>query len=299
MPCQPIEVLRRGPTWHDGWVPDEPAAPASPPPPAPDPALVAEARALVAASRRIAVLTGAGISTDSGIPDFRGPDGVWTRNPAAEKLANISAYRNDPDVRRAAWSRRLDTAMWRRRPNPGHLALVDLERSGRLELLITQNVDGLHRAAGTDVDRLVEVHGNVREVACLSCGTRWPMAEIAARVDAGEDDPPCEVCGGILKPAVVFFGENLDEGDLHRAFAAAEDCDLFLAVGSSLAVYPINETVPTAVTKGAALVIVNAEPTPFDQWADVVLRSSISETLPLLVDGLDLVRTSGAGGAAG
>ena len=248
-----------------------------------DPDRLAAARRLVAEARRIVVLTGAGISTDSGIPDFRGPDGIWTRDPEAEKLATIGVYRRDPAVRRRAWQRRLDTAMWSRRPNAGHLALVDLERTGRLDLLVTQNVDGLHRAAGTDVERLVEVHGNVREVVCLSCGERTTMADAAARVDAGEDDPPCRACGGILKPAVVFFGENLDPADLRRAFGAAERCDLFLVVGSSLAVYPINEAATVARDAGARLVILNGEPTPFDRRADVVLRGSISDALPALV----------------
>ncbi|MEZ5143823.1 MAG: Sir2 family NAD-dependent protein deacetylase [Acidimicrobiales bacterium] len=195
----------------------------------------------------------------------------------------MDAYRSDPDIRRRAWRRRLDTAMWSRKPNPGHLALVDLERQGGLDLLVTQNVDGLHRAAGTDPERLVEVHGNVREVVCLSCRDRLPMAVVAVRVDAGEEDPPCLVCGGILKPAVVFFGESLDPVDLERAFAASERCDLFLVVGSSLTVYPINETAGTAVGAGARLVIVNAEPTPFDRFADVVLRGSISHVLPEIV----------------
>lgn len=262
---------------------DPPAVPPAPRFGAVDPDRLAAARRLVAEARHVVVLTGAGISTDSGIPDFRGPDGIWTRDPEAEKLATISVYRRDSAVRRRAWQRRLDTAMWSRRPNAGHLALVDLERAGRLELLVTQNVDGLHRAAGTDPDRLVEVHGNVREVVCLACGDRTTMAEAAARVDEGEDDPPCRACGGILKPAVVFFGENLDADDLRRAFRAAETCDLFLVVGSSLAVYPINETAAAAVDAGARLVILNGEPTPFDRRADVVLRGSISEALPALV----------------
>jgi NAD-dependent deacetylase len=249
------------------------------------PVELAQGRYLLAAARRIVVLTGAGISTDSGIPDFRGPNGLWTKNPEAEKLATIGVYRSDPDARRRAWAKRLDTAMWQRRPNPGHLALVDLEAEGRLELVITQNVDGLHRAAGTDPDRLVEVHGNVREVVCLTCGDRTPMPDTAARVEAGEQDPPCVECGGILKPAVVFFGEGLDPDDLERAFAAAEACDLFLVVGSSLTVYPINETVTAAVAAGAQLVIVNGEPTPFDRAADVVLRGAISEVLPTIVGG--------------
>ncbi len=252
----------------------------------PDPAVLAAARGVLAGADRIVVLTGAGISTDSGIPDFRGPQGVWTRDPEAEKLATIDAYLQDPAIRRAAWRRRLEAGAWRRRPNVGHESLVALEATGRLELLITQNVDGLHRAAGSDPDRLVEVHGNVREVHCVRCRERWPVAEVAARVEAGEEDPPCERCGGILKPAVVFFGEGLDPTDLARAFDAAERCDVFLAVGTSLTVYPIADTALAAVRAGAHLVIVNGEPTALDAVAAVVLRSSISLTLPALVAGL-------------
>jgi NAD-dependent deacetylase len=244
---------------------------------------VERARELVARSERVTVLTGAGISTDSGIPDFRGPNGVWTKNPEAEKLATIDVYLSDAEVRRRAWRRRLDTAMWARQPNPGHHALVDLERQGKLHLLITQNVDGLHLAAGTSPDLLVEVHGNAREVHCVSCGKRGSIHEVIVRVEAGEEDPDCRSCGGILKPAVVFFGEGLDPEDLDRAFTAAESCDLFLAVGTSLAVYPINETVSAALRRGASLVIVNAEPTPFDRYADVVVPGSISEVLPEIV----------------
>jgi len=244
------------------------------------------AQELLRQSRRVVVLTGAGISTDSGIPDFRGPEGLWTKDPEAEKLANISVYRRDPDVRKRAWRRRLESSMWSRRPNAGHQALVDLQRSGRLSLLITQNIDGLHRAAGTDPALLVEAHGNVREIVCLSCDRRFPTAEIAQRVDNGEEDPSCEVCDGILKPAVVFFGENLDPRDLERSFAASESCDLFVAVGTSLAVYPINETVTMAREAGARIVIINGEPTMFDRIADVVLRTSISVVLPALVEDL-------------
>jgi NAD-dependent deacetylase len=245
--------------------------------------LVAEARGLVASSRRIVVLTGAGISTDSGIPDFRGPQGVWTKNPEAEKLATIGVYLSDPEIRVRAWRRRIDSAIYRREPNSGHRALVDLEQTGRLELIITQNVDGLHRAAGTDPARLAEVHGNVREVECVSCGARISIDEAVARVEAGEDDPPCEVCGGILKPTVVFFGESLPLDDVERAFEASSRADLFMAVGTTLGVYPIAETVPIALRAGARLIILNAEATPLDPDADVVLHASISDTLPDLV----------------
>lgn len=257
-------------------------------PPA-DPAALAEVRRLVETARRVVVLTGAGISTDSGIPDFRGPDGLWTRDPEAEKLATIGVYRRDPEVRARAWSRRLETRIWCRRPNAGHRAVVDLEASGRLDLLVTQNVDGLHRAAGTDPCRLVEIHGNVREIECLGCGDRQDPAGVIARVEAGEGDPPCLRCGGILKPAVVFFGEPLDASALDRAFSAASAADLLLAVGTSLQVYPIADMVPIAARAGVPVVIVNAEPTEFDRRATIVVRGGASEVLPALFGGLPVI----------
>ena len=243
-------------------------------------------RALIEGAERITVLTGAGISTDSGIADFRGPNGLWTKNPEAEKLATIDHYLADAETRKAAWARRLDSGILDREPNAGHHALVELERSGRLRGLITQNVDGLHRTAGTDPELLVEVHGNVREVECVRCRVTGPIEETVERVVAGEEDPPCLACGGILKPAVVFFGEGLDPVELDRAFAAAEDCDVFLAIGTTLAVSPVNGTARSAVRAGAQLVILNLEETAGDHLASVVLRASISATLPDLVAGL-------------
>jgi NAD-dependent deacetylase len=245
-----------------------------------DPALVARARSLILGARQLVVLTGAGISTDSGIPDFRGPNGVWTKNPAAEKMATLQVYLSDPEVRKRAWRNRLESEMWQAQPNAGHRALADLGARGGLHTLITQNIDGLHQAAGSDPSIVIEVHGTIHEVACLSCDDRAPMRRALDRVEAGEEDPACRSCGGILKSATISFGQNLVHEDLERAFAAAETCDVFLAVGSSLAVYPIAETVPTAVRAGASLVILNAEPTPFDREADVVLHGSISDVLP-------------------
>jgi len=241
------------------------------------------ARALVASSERIVVLTGAGISTDSGIPDFRGPNGVWTKDPKAERLAHIDVYVSEPEVRERAWRNRLESGVWQARPNAGHRALVDLEAQGRLVALLTQNIDGLHLAAGSDPSLVVQVHGNAHEVMCLSCDERAPMQRALDRVAAGEADPACRTCGGILKSAVVSFGQNLAVADLERAFDAAASCDLLLAIGTSLGVYPIAEVVPTALRAGASLIIVNAEPTPFDAHADVVLRGSISDVLPVVV----------------
>jgi NAD-dependent deacetylase len=250
---------------------------------------VARARAVVDASRRIVVLTGAGISTDSGIPDFRGPDGVWTKNPEAEKLSTLQTYVADPDVRRRAWRSRMDSPTWAAVPNAGHDALVTLERRGLLDTLVTQNIDGLHQAAGSDPDKVVEIHGTMRFVACLSCGARTPMPVVLDRVRAGEEDPACTAvtpggfCAGILKSATISFGQNLVVEDLVRSEEAARHCDLLLAVGSTLSVYPAAALVPGAYRAGARVVIVNAQPTDHDHIADVVVRGPIGEVLPVIV----------------
>ena len=248
-----------------------------------DSAEIAPAKALVDAATRVVVLTGAGISTDSGIPDFRGPNGVWTKNPKAERTSNIEFYVADPEVRRLAWQGRISWMDQPRLPNDGHRALVGLERDGRLDTLVTQNIDGLHQAAGSDPARVVEIHGTIHEVVCLACGERSPMAATLERVQAGEPDPACRTCGGMLKSATISFGQSLVEADLERSFVAAGECDLLLAIGSTLSVYPVAALVPTAKRAGARVVIVNAEPTELDDLADVVLRGSISEILPALV----------------
>jgi NAD-dependent deacetylase len=240
-------------------------------------------RGWISGAARVVVLTGAGISTDSGIPDFRGPQGVWTKNPEAEKQSTIQHYVADPEVRRRAWRSRLDSPAWAAQPNAGHRALVALERRGKLETLITQNIDGLHQAAGSSPDRVVEVHGTMRQVVCLACGERAPMERALARVRAGEDDPPCRTCGGILKSATISFGQSLVPEDLRRAELAARRCDLMLAVGTKLSVWPVAGVVPVAKDAGARVVIVNAEPTDMDTRADAVLRGSIADILPRLM----------------
>jgi NAD-dependent deacetylase len=240
------------------------------------------AAALVAAAPRITVLTGAGISTDSGIPDFRGPDGVWTRDPSAQRRATLSTYVADPEVRRAAWANRRSNPAWTAEPNTAHRALVEVERSGRLRAIVTQNIDGLHQRAGSDPALVVELHGTVREVACLSCGDRAPMTAAIARVDAGEPDPPCLRCGGLLKSATISFGQRLDEEVFRSAADAASDCDLFLAVGSSLSVQPAAGLTRVAARAGARVVIVNATPTAYDGLADAVVRVPIGAALPAL-----------------
>jgi NAD-dependent deacetylase len=243
-----------------------------------------EVASWLASSPSTVVLTGAGISTESGIPDFRGPQGVWTRDPRAERLSNIGYYLADGAVRREAWQRRLNHPAWGAEPNAAHRALVDLERIGHLDLLVTQNIDGLHLAAGTDPGRLVEIHGTMRESACLSCGDRRPMGETLDRVRAGEADPPCLECGGILKSATISFGQNLDPELLARADDAAAACSVFLAIGTSLTVYPVARLPQLALEGGARLVILNEEPTPLDVAANAVLRSRAGQVLPELVD---------------
>ena len=245
---------------------------------------VARVTSLLTKATRIVALTGAGISTESGIPDFRGPQGVWTKNPLAEKLSNIHHYMSDPDVRKLAWQSRLDHPAWRAEPNAGHGALADLERRGRLHALITQNIDGLHQRAGNSAEKVIEVHGTMRDVICMSCSWRGPMQETLDRVRAGEDDPPCLRCGGILKSATISFGQPLVTSVVNRAFRAATEADLLLAIGTSLQVYPIAAVVPEAKNRGARVVILNAEPTPFDHAADAVLNQPIGEVLPVICE---------------
>jgi NAD-dependent deacetylase len=242
-----------------------------------------KARTWVDGASCIVALTGAGISTESGIPDFRGPQGLWTKDPRAEKMATLQAYVSDPEVRRFAWRMRLDTLAVQVEPNAGHRALVELEQRGKLHALITQNVDGLHQDAGSSPDRVVEIHGTLREVECLACERRTSMDEELVRVVNGEEDPACRSCGGMLKSATIAFGQGLIQEDLQRAERAAEECDLLLAIGSTLAVYPVAGVVPVAKAAGARVVILNGDPTEMDDLADLVIRGPIGELLPRLV----------------
>jgi NAD-dependent deacetylase len=237
-------------------------------------------RSWVSSSARIVALTGAGISTESGVPDFRGPQGIWTKNPKAERLSNIHYYMSDPEVRRLAWQQRLDHPTWHAEPNAGHLALAALERAGRLYALITQNIDGLHQKAGNSPDKVIEVHGTVREYMCMGCGNRGPMQVVLDRVRAGEADPPCRDCGGILKSATISFGQQLVPEVIERAMRTAGESDLLLAIGSTLQVYPVAGAVPRAKAAGARVVIINAEPTQFDDIADAVIQQRIGDVLP-------------------
>jgi NAD-dependent deacetylase len=235
-------------------------------------------------ARSVVALTGAGISTESGIPDFRGPQGVWTRDPKAEAMSDIRHYVADAELRKRAWQGRLHHPARGAEPNAGHRALAELERQGRLHALITQNIDGLHLAAGSSPERTIEIHGTMRDYICLDCGSRGPMADALARVRAGEEDPACTDCGGILKSATISFGQSLVPADLARAEDAAAASDVFLAIGTSLTVYPVAWLPERALRAGARLVIVNAQPTPLDERAHAVLRGQTGEILPALLD---------------
>ncbi|MGZ5096234.1 MAG: SIR2 family NAD-dependent protein deacylase [Burkholderiales bacterium] len=246
------------------------------------PSALDQARKLIDDAERVVVLTGAGISTDSGIPDFRGPQGVWTLNPKAERMSDIRYYVADPEVRKLSWQSRLAHPAWTAQPNLGHRAVVELERRGKLYALVTQNIDGLHQRAGTSPELVIEVHGNLHKAVCLSCGWRGPMQTVLDRVRDGEEDPPCETCNGILKSDTISFGQQLVPQVIERAMRAALETDCLLAVGTSLQVYPIAGAVPSAKSAGARVIIMNAQPTSFDQIADVRLTGPIGEALPLL-----------------
>ena len=245
-----------------------------------------QARQWIADAQCITVFTGAGISTDSGIPDFRGPNGLWTKNPAAEKASTLQNYLADPDVRRFAWQNRLHSPAWDAVPNSGHLAIYELERQGRLRAVVTQNIDELHQRAGHLPVNVIEVHGTMRRSRCWSCDDRRPMQETLERVRAGEEDPHCLVCGvGILKSDTVSFGQSLVPEVIDAAMRAADECDLLLAAGSTLSVFPAANVVPRARSSGARVVIVNGETTAMDRFADSVLIGSLGKLLPGLIGG--------------
>ncbi|MEV5805227.1 SIR2 family NAD-dependent protein deacylase [Streptomyces parvulus] len=234
----------------------------------------------------VAILSGAGVSTDSGIPDYRGPNGLWRRDPEAEKLVTYEYYMGDPEIRRRSWLMRRANRTLGAEPNAAHRAVAELERSGVPVRVITQNVDGLHQRAGLSARKVLELHGTALSYVCTGCRVRGPMADALARVDAGEDDPPCLECGSVLKPATVMFGERLDPLVMGEALAVSKACQVFVAVGTSLQVQPAAGLAGVAADHGARLVVVNAEPTPYDDLADEVIREPIGTALPQLLRGL-------------
>src|SRR5215216_5893175 len=247
-----------------------------------DPAVTALIN-LARSARVISAFTGAGISTESGIPDYRGPGGVWERNAPP----TLSDFRENPDTRRQYWDERRERypALRDTQANAGHLALARLQSAGRLSYVVTQNIDGLHQKAGSDPERTIELHGTAHRVRCLDCGASWPADQIQTRLEL-EPVPTCERCGGMIRAATVLFGQAMPEDALRRAFAVARSSDLMLVVGSSLIVQPAARLPQIAVAGGAQVAIVNNAPTPLDSLANVVVRSSAGAVLSALVDAM-------------
>lgn len=242
---------------------------------------VDQARRWIANSSSVVGFTGAGISTESGVPDFRSPGGVWSRN----RTVYFQEFISNRDGRVEYWRQKAESwpDMRNALPNAGHRSFVTLEKQGKLRCLITQNIDGLHQRAGSSPDLVVELHGTTVEAMCLSCGDRISMDDAVARVLAGDAAPECRLCGGFLKPATISFGQAMPEDAMRRATAAASACEVFLAVGSSLVVQPAASLPLLARQRGARLVIVNRDSTPLDGMADAVIHSEIGEVLPVLV----------------
>ncbi len=237
-----------------------------------------EAARLIGGARRLVVLTGAGISTESGIPDFRSPGGLWTRYDPTK--LTFDKFCASAETRRTYWEmgNELFPALRDAQPNTAHRVLAALEKRGGLLRIVTQNVDGLHQKAGSSANVMIEIHGTALEVGCLTCGARQDRGPVQARFAAGEHDLRCE-CGGLLKPATISFGQAMPERETAQAFADAALADVFVVIGSSLAVYPAAGLPRVAVENGAPLVIVNREPTPYDDYAELVLLGSAGETL--------------------
>jgi len=251
-----------------------------------------ELRELGRTVRLISVLTGAGISTDSGVPDYRGPSGVWTRDPALAEAFTYSRFMADREVRARFWRTYLEHAAWRAEPNAAHRALAELDRAGFAVRILTQNVDGLHQMAGIAPRKVLELHGSMRTVVCTDCGARSPAEQTLARVAAGEPDPACSDCGGILKLAVVLFEQNLDTETFGQAEKIAKASQLMLVVGSSLLVEPAASLCLVGATAGAQLVIVNRDPTPYDGLADALIREPIGTALPRIAAALTAGRSA-------
>lgn len=243
---------------------------------------VARVEVMLAAAGRITVLTGAGISTASGIPDFRGPEGLWTKNPDAERASTLSHYLYDDELRKRAWQNRVKWIGSDPQPNDGHLALCRLQERGQLLALVTQNVDGLHQRSGINADVVYEVHGNITRSICWDCKDKRPMHETLQRVIEGDPDPRCSLCGGVLKSDTILFEEPLVPEVIDAAFRASSECDVLLAVGSTLGVKPAAYCVPRAKEAGARVIIVNGGPTEMDSLADELVTGDISTVLPQL-----------------
>ena len=233
-------------------------------------------------SQKVVVFTGAGVSTESGIPDFRSPDGIWARYDPED--FTIQRFVSDREARKRNWRLRKEMFSADYRPNPAHYAIAELERIGKLSCVITQNIDGLHHVAGNSEGKIVELHGTVKNAKCLSCDDRLPLGEVLKRIDQGEEDPHCEKCGGLLKAATVSFGEAMPPAEMRRAEQCSRECDLFIVVGSSLVVYPAASMPLIAKRAGACLVIINYTPTDMDAIADAVIHNKAGAVMEAILE---------------
>jgi len=245
---------------------------------------IAELADLLRNARRAVVFTGAGISTESGIPDFRSPGGIWTKMMPVQ----FQDYIADPEARRVSWERRFEMEeTWNTvKPNAGHLAVAELVRRGIVSAVITQNIDSLHQAAGVPESQVIEIHGSTRHAKCLTCGTRVEIGDIRAHFDLHGDAPDCRLCGGIIKTATISFGQAMPEAEMERAQEVSLAADLMLVAGSSLVVYPAAAFPLVAKRAGARFVILNRDETEQDPYADLVLRREIGLTLTEAVQAL-------------
>jgi len=246
--------------------------------------LVEKVAALILEANRVVVFTGAGISTESGIPDFRSPGGIWSKFDPDD--FTIQKFMSSEKTRRMQWQMLADGSLLKEaEPNPAHHAVAELERLGKLSCVITQNVDNLHQKAGSSPEKVFELHGNMKFVRCMGCDKRFPVDDIIQRLDK-EEIPDCQFCRGILKPDAVFFGESLPQKALNDAANHSRNCDLFIVIGSTLVVYPAAYMPMYAVEAGAKLVIINLSPTPMDSKATALINSKAGEAMVRIVDGV-------------
>jgi len=238
---------------------------------------------LIVKSQKVVVFTGAGISTESGIPDFRSPGGVWSRYDPED--FTIQKFLSGPTARKTIWRMAVEGGLLTEaKPNLAHYAIAELHRSGKLDCVITQNIDNLHQKAGVPEDKVFELHGNMGWVVCLSCRRRFPMSDVLQKIGEGVEVPDCPECQGILKPDAVFFGEALPQETLQEAIRRARNCDLLVVIGSTLLVYPAAYVPTYAKEAGAALAIVNLTPTPFDHYAEVVIQDKAGEVMSRVME---------------
>jgi NAD-dependent deacetylase len=245
-----------------------------------------KAAALILESKRLVIFTGAGVSTESGIPDFRSPGGLWDKYDPDE--FNYSRFISSQQSREKYWdfSKSLWPTIAAAEPNPAHLAIAELDRLRKLDCVITQNIDGLHQKAGVPEGKVIELHGTIKWVVCLSCGKRYPREEIQERLKEGVKAPTCDDCSGVMKPATISFGQAMPEKETREAEERSVACDLFVTVGSSLVVYPAAQMPLIAKRSGGKLIIINLAPTPHDPYADLIIHRKAGEAMQEIINRL-------------